>query len=70
MFQLRILEDILMKCGECNFCKYYNSIKEFVCVKGPNGARPINEPNLPIVFESLETNCEKGNSTVKTNSKS
>jgi len=49
-----------MKCEECSFYKYDNSIKEFVC---------STEPDLPVVFKDVEINCEKANPTVKNNNK-
>lgn len=45
-----------MKCEECNFCKYDNSIKEFVC---------SIESDFPVVFKDVEINCEKANPIVK-----
>lgn len=39
-----------MKCEECEFCKYDNSIKEFVC---------SIKPDLPVVSKDSENNCKK-----------
>lgn len=44
-----------MKCEECSYCKYDNSIKEFVC---------SIEPDLPVVFKDVEINCKKSNPIV------
>ena len=45
-----------MKCEECTYCKYDNSIKEFVC---------SIEPDLPVVFKDVEINCKRSNPIVK-----
>lgn len=45
-----------MKCEECIFCKYDNSIEEFVC---------SIEPELPVVFKGVENNCKKANPIIK-----
>ena len=45
-----------MKCEECTYCKYDNSIKEFVC---------SIEPDLPVVLKmskliaKVQSNCQK-----------
>ena len=49
-----------MKCGECRFCKYDNSIKEFVCT-----IEHDLEPDFPVVFKSVEHNCKKAKPIVK-----
>lgn len=48
-----------MKCEECSFCKYDNSIKEYVC---------SIESELPVVFKEVEINCEKVNPIIKNKS--
>lgn len=45
-----------MKCEECKFCKYDNSIKEFVC---------SIEPDLPVVSRDAKNNCKKAVAIVK-----
>lgn len=45
-----------MKCEECKFCKYDNSIKEFVC---------SIEPDLPVVARDAKNNCKKAIAIVK-----
>lgn len=45
-----------MKCEECIFCKYDNSIEEFVC---------SIEPDLPLVLKGVENNCKKANPIIK-----
>lgn len=49
----------IMKCEECSFCKYDNSIKEYVC---------SIESDLPVVFKEVEINCEKVNPIIKNKS--
>jgi len=46
-----------MKCGECEFCKYDDSIEEFVC---------SIEPDLPIVLPDADNNCKKASPIVET----
>lgn len=49
-----------MKCEECKFCKYDNSIKEFVC---------SIEPDLPVVDRDAKNNCKKAIAIVKDSKK-
>ena len=49
-----------MKCEECKFCKYDNSIKEFVC---------SIEPDLPVVDRDAKNNCKKAIAIVKNSKK-
>ena len=45
-----------MTCGECRFCKYDESIEEFVC---------SIEPDLPIVSKGSDISCKKAKIIVK-----
>lgn len=56
VYEVIIWEGILMKCEECKFCKYDNSIKEFVC---------SIEPDLPVVARDAKNNCKKAVAIVK-----
>lgn len=49
-----------MKCEECKFCKYDNSIKEFVW---------SIEPDLPVVARDAKNNCKKAIAIVKDSKK-
>lgn len=56
VYEVIILEGILMKCEECKFCKCDNSIKEFVC---------SIEPDLPVIARDAKNNCKKAVAIVK-----
>ena len=60
VYEVIILDGILMKCEECKFCKYDNSIKEFVC---------SIEPDLPVVARDAKNNCKKAIAVVKDSKK-
>ena len=60
VYEVIILDGILMKCEECKFCKYDNSIKEFVC---------SIEPDLPVVDRDAKNNCKKAIVIVKNSKK-
>jgi hypothetical protein len=60
VYEVIILDGILMKCEECKFCKYDNSIKEFVC---------SIEPDLPVVDRDAKNNCKKAIAIVKDSKK-
>ena len=60
VYEVIILDGILMKCEECKFCEYDNSIKEFVC---------SIEPDLPVVARDAKNNCKKAIAVVKDSKK-